>query len=83
MLIQREKSIAENYIALLLRLREMDIEEQSSTAVCAWCENPKINHLPDKRCSTWLLSQYFTPKKAKEREATEQALMLIEKLNSL
>lgn len=83
MLIQDDKSVSDNYTGLLVRLREIDTEEQAGVSICAWCGEPKSKHLPDKRCSTWALSQYFTAKKAKDRQAIERALVLLEELRRL
>ena len=83
MVIQNDKSISDNYTALLVRLREIDNEEQSGASICAWCGHPKSKHLPDKRCSTWATAQYFTAKRHKEREAVTSGLRLIEELRGL
>lgn len=76
-------SLTELQFRLLRLRRELELEDQSSDAICAWCGNKKASHLADGRCSVFATSQYFTNKLSDKTAKVEKALELTEELLKL
>lgn len=84
MLIDQSKSVIDVYTGLLLRAREIDWKSSQGTLVCANCGRIKSKHdSHDGRCDCALTSMRFRCDEEAERVVLEQAMVLIEKLQSL
>ena len=82
-LIDSKKSIEENYSRLLQLERILLLEDMAGDSYCAWCHCQAKEHLPDKRCSTYATSQYFTNRDIAKRNSIGKALELIESLRKI
>ena len=81
--VNQSKTLEQSYTDALVRLRDIDREEQAGESVCSCCEEKKSDHCPDGRCSSWVCSRNFTPRRGEERRSIVRAIELLEELRGL
>lgn len=82
-LVSGHLSIRELQDRMLRLRRDIELNDKSGNAVCAWCGGKRSNHLPDNRCSVESSSQYFTNKTNPLAIKAERVLELTEELMSI